>query len=278
MKLHIIRAEDWKMDGGAGFGLVPKTIWSKQYQADELNNILMSNRLLLIEDENRLTLIDTGMGNKRGDKYYKFKYLQGGNDLNKSLATVGFKAEEITDVILTHLHDDHVGGATYLEDEDLKLAFPNATHWVSKAQWDWAMNPNKREAGTYFQDNFVPLQEAGKLKFVENEGEHIPNIYFRIYNGHTMGNIVPIINYGDKQIAFMGDFIPFVASIPLPFISSTDVQPLESLSEKEAFLIEAAEKGTFMFFEHDYYNEVCTVEHNFKRIVHKESFSLKDIL
>ncbi len=278
MNLHIVQAELWKMDGGAGFGLIPKTIWSKQYPADELNYILMRSRLLLVADGDRVTLIDTGMGRKRGDKYYQHKYIQPGNDLETSLSELGFKPEDITDILVTHLHDDHIGGATYFEGDELKLFFPNATHWISKAQWDWAMNPNKREAGAYFQDNFVPLLEAGKVNFIEEEGFHIPHIEFRIYNGHTVGNMIPIVHYQEKQIAFMADFIPYVAAIPLPFISATDIQPLISLSEKEAFLNEAADKGIYLFFEHDYYNELCTVEHTFKRVAHKASYYLKDIL
>ncbi len=278
MNLRVVSAEDWKMDGGAGFGLVPKIIWSKQYPVDELNYILMSDRLLLIEDENRKILIDTGMGNKRGEKYYKYKFIQPGNSLESSLENLGVSPNEITDVLLTHLHDDHVGGATYLEDNQIKLTFPNATHWISKQQWDWAINPNKREAGTYFKDNFVPIHEAGKVKFIEENGFYIPNIEFRLYDGHTVGNIVPIIHYGDKRIAYMGDFIPFVASIPLPYIQANDIQPLISLKEKEEFLNEAADTGMYFFFEHDYYNEVCNVKHTLKRVSHNESFKLKDIL
>jgi glyoxylase-like metal-dependent hydrolase (beta-lactamase superfamily II) len=278
MQLKIITPEIWKMDGGAGFGLVPKTIWSRSYPADDLNYIFMTSRLLLIEDEDRKILIDTGYGNKRTDKYYKFKFFQFQKSFREVLGEVSLGVEDITDVIITHLHDDHVGGATYFDGEELKLRFPNATHWISKAQWDWAMNPNKREAGSFFKDNFVPIKEASKLNLIEEEGEHIPNIEFRIYNGHTQGNMVPIVKYKEKQIAFMGDFIPYVAAIPLPFISANDIQPLFSLSEKEEFLNEAADKGIYMFYEHDYYNEVSTVEHSFKRVVHKESFKLSDIL
>jgi glyoxylase-like metal-dependent hydrolase (beta-lactamase superfamily II) len=278
MKLHIIRAEDWKMDGGAGFGLVPKTIWSRQYPADENNNILMSSRLLLVEVDDRRILIDTGMGQKRGEKYYSHKYILADHQLEKSLKEAGFSFSDITDVLLTHLHDDHVGGATYFDGEKVQLTFPNATHWVSKSQWDWAMHPNKREAGTYFKDNFIPLLDANKLRFIEGDGMHLPNIEFRIYNGHTVGNIVPIIQINGKQIAFMGDFIPFVASIPLPFISSTDIQPLLSLSEKEAFLNEAAEKEIYLFFEHDYYHELCTVEQTFKRVAYKQTFKLAELI
>jgi glyoxylase-like metal-dependent hydrolase (beta-lactamase superfamily II) len=278
MQLHIVRAEDWKMDGGAGFGLIPKTLWSKQYPADDLNYIFMSSRLLLVEQEDRKILIDAGMGNKRGDKYYSHKYVQPEHSLAKSLEQLGISNLEITDVILTHLHDDHVGGATYIEQGEVKLFFPNASHWVSRAQWEWAMNPNKREAGTYFQDNFVPILDAGKISFIETQAFHIPHIEFRIFDGHTVGNIVPIVHFGEKQIAFMCDFIPFVASIPLPYISATDIQPLLSLTEKENFLNEAAEKGIYLFFEHDYYHEACTVEHSFKRIVLKQTFELKEIL
>ena len=278
MKISNIRAEDWKMDGGAGFGLIPKTIWNKLYPADENNCILMSSRLMLIEQDDRKILIDTGMGSKRGDKYYRFKYIQDSNNLADSLKGAGIKPEEITDVIITHLHDDHIGGATYYDGDQVKLYFPNATHWISKAQWDWAMEPNKREAGSYFEDNFVPIKEAGKLKLVEEEGDLIPNIEFRIYNGHTVGNIVPIISYKGKRIAYMGDFIPYVASIPLPYISANDIQPLISLMEKESFLNIAAVKGIYMYFQHDYYNEVCTVEKSSKRVVLKETFDLKDII
>ncbi len=280
MKLHKIEVEAWKMDGGAGFGLVPKTIWSKQYPADELNYIKMSTRLLLIEtDDNRRVLVDTGMGNKRGEKYYKFKYIFEERNLTDELKKVGFEADDITDVVLTHLHDDHVGGAVRKTAGDkLELVFPNATHWVAESQYYWALNPNKREAGTYFPDNFLPIEEAGKLELVKENGEYIPGIEFRIYDGHTKGQMLPFVKYGEKTFVFMADFIPFVASIPLPYVAAVDVQPLITLEEKEAFLNEAADKGYYLFFEHDYYNEVCTVEHSFKRVALKETFKFEDLI
>jgi glyoxylase-like metal-dependent hydrolase (beta-lactamase superfamily II) len=279
MKIHKIEAEAWKLDGGAMFGLVPKTIWAKQYPADELNLAKMSSRLLLIEtDDNRKVLVDTGMGNKRGEKYYQYKYIFEPRDLAEEIRKAGFKPEEITDVILTHLHDDHVGGAVRKNGDRLELVFPNAMHWVAESQYRWALHPNKREAGTYFPDNFVPIEEAGKLKLVKENGEHIPGIELRIFDGHTKGQMLPFVHYGDKTIVYMADFIPFVASIPLPYIASVDVQPLISLEEKEAFLNEAADKGYYLFFEHDYYNEVCTLAHTAKRVALKETFRLEEIV
>jgi glyoxylase-like metal-dependent hydrolase (beta-lactamase superfamily II) len=279
MKLHKIEAEVWKLDGGAMFGLVPKTIWAKQYPADENNAIQMSTRLMLIEtDDDRKVLVDTGMGNKRGEKYYKYKYIIDSISLEEALNNAGFKASEITDVVLTHLHDDHVGGAVKMNGSAFELLFPNATHWLSEDQFNWAINPNKREAGTYFPDNFLPIHEAKKLELVKENGEYIPGIKFRIYNGHTQGQMLPFVEIEGKTFVFMADFIPFVASIPLPYVASVDVQPLITMTEKEAFLNEAADNNYYLFFEHDYHNEICTVEHSFKRVALKKSYKLDDIL
>ena len=211
MKIHKIEVEVWKLDGGAMFGLVPKTIWSKQYIADENNTLKMSTRLMLIEtDEGRKVLVDTGMGNKRGEKYYKYKYIVDPITLEEALEKAGFKTEDITDVVLTHLHDDHVGGAVRKKENGFELVFPNATHWLSEEQFYWAINPNKREAGTYFSDNFLPIEEEGKLKLIKENGEYIPGIEFRIYNGHTQGQMLPFVKVEDKTFVFMADFIPFV--------------------------------------------------------------------
>ena len=279
MKLHKIEVEVWKLDGGAMFGLVPKTIWNKQYPADENNLIHMSTRLMLIEtDEGRKVLVDTGMGNKRGEKYYKYKYIIDPISLEDALKNAGFDANDITDVVLTHLHDDHVGGAVKLNGSAYELVFPNATHWLSEDQYNWALNPNKREAGTYFPDNFLPIQEAGKLELVKEDGEYIPGVEFRIYNGHTQGQMLPFVKVEGKTFVFMADFIPFVASIPLPYVASVDVQPLITLEEKEAFLNEAAEKNYYLFFEHDYHNEVCTVEQSFKRVALKKTYQLNQLV
>jgi len=234
--------------------------------------------MLIETDDNRKVLVDTGMGNKRGEKYYQYKYIFEPRDLAEEVRKAGFEPEEITDVILTHLHDDHVGGAVRKNGDQLELVFPNAMHWVAESQYQWALHPNKREAGTYFPDNFVPIEEAGKLQLVKENGLHIPGIELRIFDGHTKGQMLPFVHYGDKTIVYMADFIPFVASIPLPYIASVDVQPLISLEEKEAFLNEAADKGYYLFFEHDYYNEVCTVVHDSKRVALKETFRLEEII
>lgn len=279
MKITFVNAEDWRMDGGAAFGLIPKTLWSKVYPADELNNIGMKSRCMLIENEDRLILIDTGMGRKKNDKYYKFKYLSGDDSLQKGFAAHGYRFEQVTDVILTHMHDDHVGGAVYYDDKgNAQLTFPNATHWVSASHWKWAYFPNKREAGTFFKENFVPIEQSGKLKLIDQEGEHLPGVYFRIYDGHTVGQIIPHVSYNDKTLVYMADFIPTTAHIPIPYIAGVDIQPVIALEEKEAFLEAAAEKGYYLCFEHDYHNEVCTVKQSEKGIVLDQTYVLNDIV
>jgi glyoxylase-like metal-dependent hydrolase (beta-lactamase superfamily II) len=277
MKLTTVNAESWKLDGGATFGLVPKTIWNKDYPADELNYVNIKNRCLLIENGDRLVIIDTGLGRKQPDKFYKFKYIFGDDSLEKGFAEAGYRFEDVTDVILTHLHDDHVGGAVRgSASAGYSLTFPNATHYVSSLQWEWAMNPNKREAGAFFKENFVPLQDAGKLKLIDGEGEHIPGIFFRIYKGHTMGQIIPVVDYNGKKLVYMADLIMSVAHLPMPFIPAFDIQPLVALKEKEDFLNEAVENGYYLYFEHDYYHEICTLLQTDRGVRHKDILTLKD--
>jgi glyoxylase-like metal-dependent hydrolase (beta-lactamase superfamily II) len=279
MKLDFINPESWRMDGGAAFGLVPKTIWNKQYPADDLNNVGMKQRCMIIEDEGKLILIDTGMGNKKSDKYYKYKYISERKSLQKAVQEKGYSTDDFTDVILTHLHDDHVGGAVFYNDNDLpELVFKNATHWVAKSQWDWAINPNKREAGTFFKENLLPIDKLGKLKFIDENQSEFKNIDFRIYNGHTVGQLIPFVNYDGKTIVYMADFIPTTAHIPIPYIAGVDIQPLKSLDEKEKFLEEAAMKVYYLFFEHDFFTEVCNVKRSEKGIILNKKFELKQIL
>ena len=279
MNLFTVRARDWKVDGGASFGVVPKTIWRKYCDADKDNLIKCSNRLLLIKNNDKLVLIDTGFGNKRDEKYYSYKYFFGDNELKKNIKKLGFSLDEITDVIITHLHDDHIGGAVeYNKNKELEIVFKNADFWISKQQWDWAVNPNKREVAAYFPENFMPLKKSGRLHLINEENEYIENIYFKIYNGHTQGQIIPVITYKNKKIIFMADFIPSVFHIPIPYVAAVDIQPLLSLKEKEEFLNQAVENGYILFFEHDYYHECCSLKHSKKGIVMDKHFLLKDII
>lgn len=260
MELISVITEEWKMDAGACFGVIPKSLWSKVYPEDEENLLKLCNRLLVIKSEDRIVLIDTGYGDKQNEKYYRYKYIYDRKEITEALKEKGIKAEDITDVLLTHLHDDHVGGATKLINDTVLEVFPNAHYWVSKAQWDWAHNPNKRERAAYFPVNHKVLEKSGRITCVKEEGEHIPGIFFRIYNGHTRGQIIPEVRYYGQKIVYMADFVPSSAHIPLVYIAAVDVEPLKVLEEKEAYLKEAAKEGHILFFEHDHYFEACTVE------------------
>ncbi len=279
MKLHAVNAENWKMDGGAVFGVVPRSIWQKLYPADENNLLPMKSRCLLIEVDDRRILIDTGMGRKQNEKYYKYKYLFGTDDLVLNISKLGYMPEEITDVIFTHLHDDHVGGATgYSETGELGFAFPQAMHYVSREQYEWAENPNPREAASYFDINYEPLNKAGRLKLLEREQrDFFPKIDLRFFDGHTRGQMIPVIDTPKGKVAFMADFIPSAAHIPLPYVASVDVEPLKALKEKEDFLKEALTGNYTLFFEHDYYNECCKLKETPKGIRMKEAFEISNM-
>jgi len=260
IKLFAIEAGYSKADGGACFGVVPRKIWGDLYPADENNLITLSQRCLLVEEPGRITLIDTGMGNKQSEKFYSYQHRHGDYSLLKSLDKAGYAPEQITDVIFTHLHFDHCGGALTRENEVYIPVFPNAIHFCSLQQWEWANNPNPREAASYFPENYVPLYEAGKLKFIEKDGVFSEHIALRIFNGHTEGQIVPLIKHNNCTIVYTADFIPSVAHIPIPYIPSYDTRPLLSMQEKEAFLTESLEKEYILFFEHDYMHECCTLK------------------
>lgn len=277
MNLHAVNAEDWKMDGGAVFGVVPKAIWQKQYPADNDNLLPMKSRCLLIENGQRKILIDTGMGRKQSEKYYSYKYLSGTDELLLNISKLGIMPEEITDVILTHLHDDHVGGAVSLdEDNELILSFPNARHYISREQYEWALEPNPREGASYFKENFEPIKKAAKLTLLERDQKDvIPGIELRFFDGHTRGQMIPIINTPKGKLVFMADFIPSVAHIPLAYVASVDVEPLKALKEKEAFLNEALRNKYTLFFEHDYYHECCTLKETQKGIRADKTFALE---
>jgi glyoxylase-like metal-dependent hydrolase (beta-lactamase superfamily II) len=279
MKLIPIIPECFKLDGGACFGVVPKSIWSKHVVSDENNLVNLSSRCLLVDAGNRRILIDTGLGDKQSEKYFSFFHLFDRIGLKEALRLNGYSTESITDVILTHLHFDHVGGAVkWKEDTQVPEAvFPNATYYCSKAQWDEAMNPNPREKASYFPENYISLFEDGRLEFIHEEGPFSDEIFIEIKNGHTRGLLVPVISYNNRKIVYTADFIATRFNIPLAYVPSFDVEPLKSIEEKEEFLKRAVEDDYILFFEHDHQHECCTLEWTPKGVRAAESFSIQSI-
>jgi len=279
MKLYKIETGNLKLDGGAMFGVVPKVLWQKLYPADENNLANWAMRCLLIETGNRKVLIDTGMGDKQGAKFFSYYYPNGEETLESSLKKNGFNFDDITDVILTHLHFDHVGGAVkYNEKRELIPTFPNATYHVSQSQWELATNPNRREKASFLPENFVPLQDYNCLNLIEKEGELIPGIEIKIFNGHTVGQIIPYITYKNKKIAYGADLFPSTAHIPMPYIMGYDTQPLITLKDKERFFKDALKDDMIIFFEHDLYNECCSLKETEKGIKVKEIYTLEEFM
>jgi glyoxylase-like metal-dependent hydrolase (beta-lactamase superfamily II) len=277
MKLFSVITESWRMDGGVAFGVVPKSIWSKQYPSDEANLVPMVNRLLLVKTTDSLVLIDTGFGAKRDEKYYGYKYIFERTPLLDAIRGAGFSPDEVTDVIFTHLHDDHVGGAVEKALDGCLLVFPNAMHWVSAKQYEWATHPNPREAASFFPDNLQPIIDADKLRLVHLEGMLIPGIDVRMFDGHTGGQMIPFIHTPTGVVVFMGDVIPSKAHIPVPYLASVDIQPLIALQEKSDFLKEALENDYILYFEHDILHEACRLLKGEKGIVAGESLQVKDL-
>jgi glyoxylase-like metal-dependent hydrolase (beta-lactamase superfamily II) len=271
--------ERWHMDGGVAFGVVPKGIWKKVYPANDDNNLAIVNRIMLIETTNRLILVNAGFGNKRNEKYYSFKHITESAPLTHCIENAGYRPDDITDLIFTHLHDDHCGGATYFENTLQKTVpvFSKAKFWISQKQWKWALNPNAREAASYFKDNLIPLEESGRLNLLETNEQPFENegITLRHYDGHTGGQMIPFINVKNKIVIYISDFIPSSAHIPLPYIASVDIAPLTALEEKEKFLEEAVSKEFIIVFEHDAYTEACRIEKTEKgfQAIHQGSFS-----
>lgn len=278
MKLHIIDCGNMMVDGGALFGVIPKTMWNKVYESDENNLCNIKMRSLVIETEDRKILIDTGTGNKQDERFFKYHYLNGDGELMKSLKKAGFEPEDITDILHTHLHFDHCGGSLK-KDENGKIvsAFPNAKLWTSKAQWDWATKPNQREAPAYPQENILPMLESGKLSFIDEEIELFPNVFILFAHGHTRGQIIPVINYKGKQLIYCADLIPTMANVPVSFISAYDLFQLDVLNEKEKLLEMAADKEMVLFFEHDINVECCTLTKTDKGIKVKDHFELSKL-
>jgi len=279
MKLYSVNTGCFKLDGGAMFGVVPKVIWQKTNPADENNLCSWAMRCLLVETSDKLILIDNGIGNKQKESFFAHYYLHGDDTLISSLSKYGFSPDDITDNVLTHLHFDHAGGGIIRKEDNsgFEPLFKNANYWVSKKQWENAMNPNDREKASFFDENLLPMQEAGQLKFIENEGELFPGFYIRIFNGHTDGQVIPYISYKQKTIIFGADLIPSSGHIPLPYIMSYDMYPSVTLQEKRVFLDEVADNNYVIFFEHDYYNECGTLKQTPKGPRIDKLFSLADI-
>ena len=286
MKLYSINTGYFKLDGGAMFGVVPKTIWNKINPADENNLCSWALRCLLIEDGNRLILVDNGNGDKQDARFFNHYYLHGDDTLDKSLAKYGFHPDDITDVFLTHLHFDHCGGTIKREGDKLVPAFKHAVCWSNKDHWDWAVYPNDREKASFLKENILPIQENGQLQFVDvNEGiegqlgktRFTDNIDIRFVSGHTDKMMLPQIRYKDKTIVFMADLLPSAGHMPIPYVMGYDMFPLTTIHEKKSFLKEALEGDYILFFEHDPVNECCTVQQTEKGIRPKDYFKLEDI-
>ena len=278
MKLHSIHAGNFKLDGGAMFGVVPKVIWNKINPADENNLCSWAMRCLLIEDGNRLILVDNGIGNKQDEKFMGHYHLHGDHSLEKSLAEKGFSKDDITDVFLTHLHFDHCGGSIIREGENLVPAFKNATYWSNERHWQWATEPNDREKASFLKENILPIQQSGQLKFIEKSQEEFPaNFVVRQVFGHTEAMMLPQLVYKNQTLLYMADLLPSAGHIPLPYVMAYDMFPLTTLNEKKSFLTEAQQNNYILFFEHDPVIECCTLKMTEKGIRMDKSFKLAEI-
>jgi glyoxylase-like metal-dependent hydrolase (beta-lactamase superfamily II) len=280
MKLHSIETGHFKLDGGAMFGVVPKSIWHKLNPADENNMISLAMRALLIEDGNRLILIDNGMGQKQDDKFMSHYHLHGEHSIDRSLNQLGFSRKDITDMVLTHLHFDHCGGSIeWNEDKtNYRTAFPNATYLVAEEHWKEALNPNKREKASFLKENILPIQESGQLKLIQRGEQIHDQIALQYSIGHTHHMMHPVIQYKNYSILYLADMIPTQAHIPIPYVMGYDVRPLETMNEKEAVLIQASQNpNMILFFEHDPINEACTVNLTEKGVRMKEQVKLSEL-
>ena len=297
MNLFSINTGYFKLDGGAMFGVVPKSIWKNLNPPDENNMCPWALRCLLIEDGKRLILVDNGMGDKQDAKFLGHYYLHGNDTLDQSLANHGFGKDDITDVFLTHLHFDHCGGSIKKEGDKLVPAFKNAVYWSNEKHWDWAVHPNEREKASFLKENILPIQESGQLQFIDlpvipTMGLHggydqsingLPAVSFNedisilFVSGHTTSMMLPKIRYKGKTIVYMADLLPSVAHIPLPYVMAYDMFPLTTLYEKKSFLTDAVEKDYLLFFEHDPLHECCSLQLTERGIRQKTTCRLDEI-
>jgi glyoxylase-like metal-dependent hydrolase (beta-lactamase superfamily II) len=284
MKLYPIESGNFKLDGGAMFGVVPKTIWNKTNPADPNNLIDIAARCLLIEDGNRLILIDTGMGDKQSEKFFGYYSLWGSHSIDKSLAKYGFNRDDITDVFMTHLHFDHCGGSVQWNSDKTgyEPAFKNAKFWTNENHWEWATKPNPREKASFLSENILPMQDSGQLNFIERRETDFgfsKEMGFEIFyvDGHTEKQMIPYIKYQDKTIVFCADLLATAGHIPLPYVMGYDTRPLLTMPEKSKFLNLAADQNHYLFLEHDAHNQIITVEHTDKGVRLKEVFTCEEI-
>ena len=284
MNLFSIEAGNFKLDGGAMFGVVPKALWERTNPSDQDNLIEMSSRCLLVATCDRLTLIDTGMGNKQSDKFFSHYKRWGNFELTKSINEAGFSVDDVTDVFLTHLHFDHCGGASFLSPKsgEIEVLFKNACYWSNKLHWDWATNPNQREKASFLKENLSPIQKSGRLKFLEpkNSGFNYYNeLGFEVLfvDGHTEKQMIPKFKYKNKDLVYVADLIPTVGHIPLPYLMGYDVRPLVTMQEKSLFLKSALKNSWYLFMEHDPYNEVVCLKKTEKGIRFNKSLKLSEL-
>ena len=284
MQLYPIETGNFKLDGGAMFGVVPKSLWQKTNPANANNMIDIAARCLLIEDGNRLILIDTGMGNKQSDKFFGYYYMWGNHTMDDSLKAHGFHRDDITDVFMTHLHFYHCGGSVQWNKDrtGYEPAFKNARFWSNANHWKWATEPNNREKASFLSENILPMQESGQLKFTSLPEQRLlknSELGFDIFyaDGHTEKQMIPLIRYKEKTIAFMADLLPTAGHLPIPFVMGYDTRPLLTLTEKDEFLNMAADNNFYLFLEHDAHNQIITVQHTEKGVRLKDTFTTQDI-
>ncbi len=279
MKLSYFNITNFKVDGGAMFGVVPKVLWSRVYPADENNLIPLALKSLVVETQGRVILFDNGIGDKQDEKFMSHVYAFGGEGLVNGLAQRGYQPADITDVVLTHLHYDHCGGGVYRDTNgEYRLTFPNAQYHVSRMQWEWATNPNSREADAYLPENLLPMSDLGALNLIEQEGELVSGVELRFFHGHTRGQIIPIINHNGRKLVFTADLFPFRSHIPLSWIMSYDVEPLKTLKEKEMFLKEALDGAYIFIYQHDYFADCSQLQLTPKGIRATEGFSFEELM
>jgi glyoxylase-like metal-dependent hydrolase (beta-lactamase superfamily II) len=280
MKLDLFNISNFRVDGGAMFGVVPKVLWSRVYSSDENNLIVLTLRSLIVETDGHVILVDTGWGDKQDEKFFRHVYLQGGEGLIPGLSRRGYRTDDITDVFLTHLHADHCGGAVNRKEGGnlYGLTFPEATYHISRTQLTWAVKNNVREADSFLDENIIPLIDSGHLNLVDEEGELFPNFFVRMCYGHTPGLMIPVIKYKNKTLVYTGDLIPTIAHLPLIWNMSYDIESLKTIEEKEKILKEALEKNYVLVFQHDEQAECCTLMMTPKGIRAKEKFDFSELL